>query len=260
MHGKARMGYDSQDYADPLAFAPLQPNRLTMPDPIRSTSVHEMPEEERPRERLAQAGPEALRDAELLAILFRTGTRQLGAVALAEKVLRHFGGLRKVARASLEELQQVDGIGKVKAIEIKAALELGKRLAAFTERDRPKISGAADIADLLMVQFKEYEHEVFKCVLLNTKNEVLKTVDISHGGLDGTMAVPRDVFKQAVREGASAVILCHNHPSGDPEPSRQDIDLTKRLVDSGELLGVRVLDHVIFGDGRYVGLNDRGHM
>ena len=111
-----------------------------MSDPLHPTGVREMPEEERPRERLAQAGPEALRDAELLAILFRTGTRSVGAVALGEKLLRHFGGLRTVARASLEELQQVDGIGEVKAIEIKAALELGKRLVAFTERDRPKIT------------------------------------------------------------------------------------------------------------------------
>ena len=231
-----------------------------MTDPIHSTGVREMPEEERPRERLAQAGPEALRDAELLAILFRTGTRSMGAVALGEKLLRHFGGLRTVARASLEELQQVDGIGAVKAIEIKAALELGKRLVTFTERDRPKITGASDVADLLMVRYKEYEHECFKCMILNTKNEVLKTVDVSHGGLDGTLAVPRDVFKQAVRDGASAVILCHNHPSGDPEPSPDDIDLTKRLCESGALLGIRVLDHVIFGDGRFVSLKDRGLM
>ena len=111
-----------------------------------------------------------------------------------------------------------------------------------------------------MARYKEYEHECFKCLILNTKNEVLKTVDVSHGGLDGTTAVPRDVFKQAVRDGASAVILCHNHPSGDPEPSRDDIDLTKRLCESGALLGIRVLDHVIFGDGRFVSLNERGLM
>jgi len=231
-----------------------------MSDPIHTTGVREMPEEERPRERLANAGPEALRDAELLAILFRTGTRSMGAVALGETILRHFGSLRTVSRASLEELQQVDGIGTVKAIEIKAALELGKRLAAFTDRDRSKITGASDIADLLMVRFKEYEHEVFKCVILNTKNEVMKTVDVSHGGLDGTLAIPRDVFKQAVRDGAGAVILCHNHPSGDPEPSPEDITLTTRLCESGELLGIRVLDHVIFGDGRWVSLSERGLM
>jgi DNA repair protein RadC len=223
-----------------------------------STSVREMPEEERPRERLEQVGAEALRDAELLAILFRTGTRTQGAVSLAETLVKRFGGLRGLSRASLGELQDVVGVGRVKAIEVKAALELGKRLAAFQERGRPRIRGSEDVAKLLMVRYKEYEHEVFKCVLLTTKNEVLSVKDVSHGGLDGTLAAPRDVFRQAVREGASAVICCHNHPSGDPEPSRDDLDLTRRLAEAGDLIGVRVLDHVIFGDGRYVSLKDRG--
>jgi len=228
--------------------------------PALPSGVREIPEEERPRERLQAVGAEALRDAELLAILFRTGTRSVGAVALAEALLREFGGLRALSRASIDELQRVDGIGRVKAIEVKAALELGKRLAAFSERGRARIRSADDVAELLMVRYKDYEHEVFKCVLLNTKNEVLKVVDISHGGLDGTLAAPRDVFRQALREGVSAVILCHNHPSGDPEPSPDDLQLTRRLVESGELLGVHVLDHVIFGDGRFVSLKDRGQM
>ncbi|MFP6583288.1 MAG: DNA repair protein RadC [Candidatus Hydrogenedentota bacterium] len=227
------------------------------PKPFIDTAVREMPEEERPRERLEHTGAESLRDAELLAILFRTGTRTMGAVALAEALLRHFGGLRQVARASIDELQQVKGIGKVKAIEIKSALELGKRLANFTETTRPRIRSAQDVADLLMVRYKEYETEVFKCILVNTKNDVLKTLDISSGGLDGTMADPKDVFRQAVREGATGIILCHNHPSGDPEPSLDDIAVTERLQEAGEVLGVRVLDHVIFGDGAYISLKER---
>lgn len=225
---------------------------------LMSTSVREMPAEERPRERLEQVGAEALRDAELLAILFRTGTRTQGAVSLAEAMVQRFGGLRGLARASLAELREVPGVGRVKASEVKAALELGKRLAAFSERGRPRITGSEDVAKLLMVRYKDYEHEVFKCVLLTTKNEVIAVRDISHGGLDGTLAAPRDVFRQAVREGASAVICCHNHPSGDPEPSRDDLALTRRLAEAGELVGVRMLDHVIFGDGRYVSLKDRG--
>ncbi|GMW02863.1 MAG: UPF0758 protein [Candidatus Hydrogenedentota bacterium] len=216
-----------------------------------------MPPEERPRERLERLGPEALRDAELLAVLFRTGTKDFGAVALAENLIREFGGLRAIARASVDELQKVKGLGRVKAIEIKAALELGRRLAEFTERTRPKITTAEDVSKLLMLRFKECETEEFHVVLLNTKNEVLKTVVASKGGLDSTVALPRDVFKQAVREGASAVIFCHNHPSGDPEPSRTDIKLTKQLVESGNLLGVRVLDHIVFGDGRYVSMQER---
>jgi DNA repair protein RadC len=228
--------------------------------PHHSTAVREMPQEERPRERLARLGPEALRDAELLAVLFRTGTRELGAVALAESLVRHFGSLRALARASLEELQQVKGLGAVKSVEIKAALELGKRLAAHTDQDRPKINSAEDVARLLMVRYKEIEVEEFKTLLLNTKNEVIKIHDVSSGGLDATMAHPREVLRQAVREGAVNVIVCHNHPSGDPEPSRDDLALTKRLVEAGDVLGIRVLDHVVFGDGRYVSLKERGLM
>jgi len=229
-----------------------------MDGPIYSSAVREMPEEDRPRERLARLGPEALRDAELIAIILRTGTRQEGAVALADRLIRHFGNLRGVSRASVEELQQVKGLGKVKAIEVKAALELGQRLAVFTDNNRPRIRSAEDVANLMMIPYKTAEVEEFKALLLNTKNEVVKIVDISTGSLDATVALPRDVFRQAVREGASAVIATHNHPSGDPEPSRDDIALTKRLDESANLLGLRFLDHIIFGDGKYISLQERG--
>lgn len=228
--------------------------------PVYSSAVREIPPEERPRERLARLGPEALRDAELVAVLFRTGTRDAGAIALADRVIQHFGGLRGLARASIDELQQVKGLGAVKAVEIKAALELGKRLAHFTEPHRARIRSAEDVATLLMVRFKECETEQFKTLFLNTKNEVLKITDVSSGGLDATLALPRDVFRQAVREGASAAIVCHNHPSGDPEPSGDDVALTKRLVEAAEVLGIRFLDHIIFGDGCYVSLKERGVM
>ena len=228
--------------------------------PEYSTAVRELPPEERPRERLAKLGAEALRDAELLAVLFRTGTREMGAVALADKVIHHFGDLRALARASIEELQQVKGLGAVKAVEIKAALELGKRLSNHNAAERPRISSAGDVARLLMVDYKDKEVEEFKALLLNTKNEVLKVIPISSGVLDATLALPRDVFRQAVREGATAVIVCHNHPSGDPEPSRDDISLTQRLAEAAEILGIRLLDHVVFGDGRHVSLKERNLM
>ena len=225
------------------------------------TAVREMPEEDRPRERLMRLGAEALRDAELLAVLFRTGTRQRGAVRLADRVIRHFGDLRGLARASVEEICQVPGVGTVKAIEIKAALELGLRLAMYSGRNsRTRVQSAADVADLLMTRFKHCETEVFKSVLLNTKHEVLKVIDVSHGGLSATVALPADVFRQAVREGASAVIVCHNHPSGDPEPSRDDIALTARLADAAALLSISLLDHVIFGDDCVVSLKERNLM
>ncbi|HOE67334.1 MAG TPA: DNA repair protein RadC [Candidatus Hydrogenedentes bacterium] len=224
------------------------------------SAMRELPPEERPRERLKRLGPEALRDAELIAVLFRTGTREYGAVALADKVVGHFGGLRRLGQASLEELQQVKGLGGVKAIEIKAALELGKRLAVHTENQRPRIKSAEDVVRLLMVPFKECETEQFKCLLLNAKNEVQRVVDVASGGLDATLAMPRDVFRMAIRDGAGGVIVCHNHPSGDPEPSREDVDLTKRLSQAADILGLRMLDHIVFGDGRFVSLKERGLM
>ena len=229
-------------------------------EPLYPTAVREMPQEDRPRERLARLGAEALRDAELVAVLLRTGTRDMGAVALAEQVLRHFGDLRALARASVEEIQQVKGMGAVKAIEIKAALELGMRLATHSVHDRPKVKSAQDVVDLLMPRFKQCETEHFKALLLNRKHEVLKTVDVSHGGLDGTAAMPSDVFRQAVRDGASGVIVCHNHPSGDPEPSRDDLALTERLSHAASILGLSLLDHVIFGDDCHVSLKERNMM
>lgn len=225
--------------------------------PPYPSAVREMPEEDRPRERLVRLGAEALRDAELIAVLLRTGTRELGAVALAERLLRHFGDLRALSRASVEEIRQVKGVGAVKAVEIKAALELGKRLALHTDTGRKRIRGAADVSDLLMVRFKDYETERFVVLLLNTKHEVMKTLEVSRGGLSGTHAGPSDVFRQAVREGAAAIVVAHNHPSGDPEPSRTDQELTARLRESGAILGVELLDHIVFGDGRYVSFQER---
>lgn len=221
------------------------------------TAVREMPEEDRPRERLARLGAEALRDAELVAVLFRTGTQEAGAVALAERVLARFKDLRTLSNTSLEEIQEVKGVGRVKAIELKAALELGKRLAAYQRPASTRIRGAEDVANLLMLDFKDCETEQFKSVLLSTKNDVLKVVGISRGGLDNTSAAPREVFRQAVRENAAAIIVCHNHPSGDPEPSRTDIELTRSLCEAGRTLGIPVLDHVVFGDGRFVSMKER---
>lgn len=224
------------------------------------SGFRELPPEERPRERLIRIGPEALRDGEILAILLRTGSGDEDVIALADRIIHAFTNLRGLARASLEELQQVKGIGPAKAVEIKAALELGKRLAKFTDGRRRKVLTIHDVAADLMLEFKDHEVEVFKAVLLNKKREIMKIVDVSRGGLDVTLAAPRDVFRQAVREGAAAVIICHNHPSGDPEPSELDTRLTRRLVEAGRILGIDVLDHAVFGDGRYVSLLARGLM
>lgn len=231
-----------------------------MESPYFSTAVREMPEEERPRERLARLGAEALRDAELIAILFRTGTKAHGAVALADQTIRRFGSLRALAQASVEEIQAVPGLGPVKAVELKAALELGKRLATYTALERPKVRTAEDVARHLMVRFKDLEGEHFKSVLLNTKNEILKVANVSQGGLSEALCHPREVLRQAVRDSAASIIICHNHPSGNPEPSAADHEVTKRLVEAGRIVGIPILDHIIFGDGRWVSFKDRGLM
>lgn len=223
----------------------------------RTMAVREMSASDRPRERLEQVGAEALTDAELIAVLFRTGTTQHGAVGLAQVLLQHFEGLRRLSRASLTELQQVPGVGPVKAIELKAAIELGLRVARQQSTGRVKITGARDVFELLKYDFKAYETEHFKTILLNTKNEVLRAVRVSIGSIQETLAAPGDVFREAVRDGAASVIVAHNHPSGNPEPSQADIRLTAQLAQAGEILGIPLLDHVVFGDMRFVSLKER---
>jgi DNA repair protein RadC len=232
--------------------------------------VRELPPDERPRERLKKLGAEALTTSELIAILFRTGSRKSGAQDVAQRLMAQFGDLEHLARASIEELCSVDGVGTVKALEIKAALELGKRLAAFTGDERPSIRSPEEASALFMSQFKglDKEHfmsqfkgldkEHFRAVLLNTKNHILKTVEISVGSLDASLVHPRECFRPAVAASAASIILLHNHPSGDPEPSADDINITKRLKETGKVLGIEVLDHIIFGAGTYVSLKEKG--
>jgi len=220
--------------------------------------VRELPPDERPRERLKRLGPEALTNSELIAILFRTGSRKSGAQDVAQRLLARFGDLERLARASLEELCEVEGVGQVKAMEVKAALELGKRLAGFTGEEKPVIRSPEDASALFMSEFTGLDKEHFRAVLLNTKNHVLKTVEISVGSLDASLVHPRECFKPAVAASAASIILLHNHPSGDPEPSADDIAITKRLKEAGKTLGIDVLDHIIFGQGTFVSLKKRG--
>ena len=188
--------------------------------------VRELPPDERPRERLKKLGAEALTTSELIAILFRTGSRKSGAQDVAQRLMAQFGDLEHLARASIEELCSVDGVGTVKALEIKAALELGKRLAAYTGEERPSVRSPEEASALFMSQFKGLDKEHFRAVLLNTKNHVLKTVEISVGSLDASLVHPRECFRPAVAASAASIILMHNHPSGDPEPSADDINIT----------------------------------
>jgi DNA repair protein RadC len=216
------------------------------------------PVTERPRERLLAKGPDALTDAQLLAILLRTGRRDSSAVQVAIEVLRRVGGLAGLAACGVEELCAIPGVGPAKAAQLKAAVEFGKRAIAVPLSTGTRLSSSHDLFKHFHPKLRDAKHELFKVVLLDAKNTVLKELTVSEGSLTLSIVHPREVFAPAVRESAAAVIFLHNHPSGDPTPSLEDRQLTDRLVEAGRLLGIRVLDHVILGERGYVSFADEG--
>ena len=220
--------------------------------------LKDLPAELLPRERLYALGPEALSNREVLAILLRTGVKGENVLDLAERLLADSGGLSGLARLTVHELAQLHGLGKAKASGLKAALELGKRLVSSDPASRPVINSPQDVAHLVMEEMRHFDREHFRVVTLNTKNHVLGISPISVGSLNSSLVHPRECFKEAIRRNSNAIILLHNHPSGDPTPSREDIEVTKRLADGGKILGIEVLDHVIIGDNRYISLKERG--
>ena len=222
--------------------------------------VRDLPEDERPREKLAHYGASSLSNAELLAVLLRTGTREESVLRLAERVLVRYRdtGLASMVHASLSELSSIQGIGTSKAAAILAAVELGQRIAQKTAEQVEVIDGPADVARFAMPHFRHEQKEHFAVLLLNTKNHILAMQEISVGSLSASIVHPREVFRTAIRYAAAAIILMHNHPSGDPEPSRDDITLTQQMVKAGEIMGIPVLDHVVMGDGSFVSMKDRG--
>lgn len=224
----------------------------------KEVMIYELPEHERPRERLFNEGEQALNNRELLAILLSTGTRETSALGLADRLLAQAGSLRALATRHAGELQRIPGIGKAKAAQLRAAFELARRLPLEARAERIAINHPGDVARLLMTDMRDRDREVFKVIMLDTKHRVLAIDTLSVGDLSGTLVHPRELFKSAIQRSSAAVILAHNHPSGDPEPSREDIDLTARLAAGGRLLGIEVLDHIIIGDNKYVSLKERG--
>lgn len=224
--------------------------------------IKDLPVSERPYEKLEKYGADVLSNAELLAIIIRTGNRNETSVALAQRVLMQddsSDGLPFLHNISLEELRNISGIGRVKAIQIKAVMELSKRISStFNTGNRVVIKSPDDVDRLLREEMRHLKKEVFKVILLNTKNHLIKQLNISVGSLTASVVHPREVFSEAVKAGCSAVIFVHNHPSGDPEPSTEDIDTTGRLVNAGNILGIKVLDHIIIGNGKYISLKERG--
>ncbi len=229
-----------------------------MESPVYRVAIKDMPISLRPRERLLQEGPEALSDIELLAIMLRTGYAAASAVDLATALLGHFGGIKQLLGVSAEELSAFKGVGPAKVAQIRAALELGRRVAMTTAWDRPCIKSPENAASLVMEEMRHLDREHFCALLLNTKNQVLVRETISIGTLNSSAIHPRELFKAAIRRSAAGVILVHNHPSGDPTPSCQDIEVTNRLIEAGNIIGIEVLDHLVIGDNRFTSFKAKG--
>lgn len=221
-------------------------------------TIKDLPLEERPREKLQSLGAEALSNAELLAVLLRTGTTRETAVQLASRILARAGGLRALPDLSLEELEGFHGVGAAKAVMLKAALELGRRLATAPRQEAASITSPRQAAELFMEELRYKKKEYFKVLLLNIKNQVISREEISVGSLNASIVHPREIFNAPLRKSAASVILVHNHPSGDPSPSQEDLEVTRRLVEAGGILGIAVRDHIIIGDGCYLSFKEKG--
>lgn len=222
-------------------------------------SIRNWPMHERPRERLNSAGASALSTRELLAILIGSGTETRSAVEVAGHLLQqHDGSLRQLSGSSAVEMQRVPGIGPAVTARLMAALELGRRMAREGATDRPRIRGPRDVYELCAPAVLDAKQEEFRVLLLNTQHAVVRELVVTRGTLDASVVHPREVFRAAIIESAAAVILVHNHPSGDPSPSREDREVTDQLVEAGRLVGISVLDHIVIGDGRYVSFVETG--
>ncbi len=225
-------------------------------------SIKHWPKEERPRERLRELGPEALSDAELLSILLVTGTSNGGFTALdcSRTLLREHANLRNLTGASCADLCRTPGVGPAKASRIQAAFEIGRRVASRKRRMGRAFQISQDVFDTYSVRLRDARQETFTVILLDSKNRYLREVTVALGSLNQSIVHPREVFRPAILGAAASVILVHNHPSGDPAPSKEDVQVTERLVKAGKMLGIRVLDHIIVGEGRYFSFFDQGRL
>lgn len=226
----------------------------------RSLTMKDIPLNERPRERFKNHGPTALSHSELLAILIRNGTKQYSARQLADLLLSENGSLRNLAQCEVSELAKYPGMGHAKAIQILAAFELGKRLFSLEPGEAVAVRSPKEAATIFIPSLRYQEKEHFMAAHLNTKNQIIAIETISIGTLNASLVHPRELFKTAVKNSSAALIVAHNHPSGDPEPSKEDLQLTRRLKQAGELMGIDILDHLIVGGERFISMKERGLM
>ncbi len=220
-------------------------------------TIRDLPTAERPRERLRDKGASALSNAELLAIVLRVGTPSENVLNLASRVLARFGGLVGLARAGFAELCAERGVGEAKAAQLKAALELGRRLLAEQPEERVVVRSPQDVANLVLAEMSLFEEEHLRVVLLNTKNQVVAVPEVYRGSVNTSLIRVGEIFREAVRGNCPAIVVVHNHPSGDPTPSTEDVRVTERIVGAGKLLDIEVLDHLIIGQQRYVSLKEQ---
>jgi len=228
---------------------------------IGKNSINHWPEEERPRERLIKEGAERLSPAQLLAVVLRTGSKGKSALGLAMEILQHYKDLKALSSATVHELCTIKGVGLAKAAQIKAAIEIGKRVSSHPLSKKRRILSSKDVYEVYLhytQHLRDLKKEVFTLVMLDGKNRIFADSVISEGCLTSSIVHPREVFVQAIKNSAASVIFIHNHPSGDPSPSPEDIDITRRLVAAGDLLGIKVLDHIIIGDSGYMSFADKG--
>jgi len=220
--------------------------------------ITDLPDDERPRERLLHVGASSVSTAELIAIILRVGTKSENVVVLAQRLLGKYRGLGGLARASTNELQEEKGLGEAKVAQLKAAFELGRRLLVESPDEKPTITSPADAANLLIGEMSLLEQESMRVILLDTRNRVQAIQTVYQGSLNTTMVRVGELFREAVRANCAAIIVAHNHPSGDPSPSPEDVAITKDIVTAGKLLSIEVLDHLVIGRQRFVSLKERG--
>lgn len=221
-------------------------------------TIREMSADERPRERLQHYGPGALSNAELLAILLSTGTKGENVLNLSSRLLAEHGGLAGLSKAGFGELARIKGLGQAKTCQLKAALELGRRLMLASPGQRLQITSPADAANMLMAEMSLLEQEHLRVLLLDTKNYIISAPTIYIGNVNTSIVRTCELFREAIRENSTSIIMAHNHPSGDPTPSPEDVQITKQVVEAGNLLNIKVLDHLIIGKQRYTSLKERG--
>ncbi len=233
------------------------------PKNIKTSNINFLPikdwkEDERPRERLMKYGAEALSDAELIAIIFGTGTLGQTAIDISRRILIQFDNLITLAKCDFSEYKKVNGIGNAKAVTLAAVFELSRRIEIPPFSEKKIFRSPEDIATYYIPRYRDNRIEVFKILLLNSSNQIFREVVVSEGSLNLSIVHPREVFRLAITESAASVMLMHNHPSGNPEPSNEDIRITKQLVSAGEILGIKVIDHIIIAGSKYTSFLSKG--